>query len=86
MHGTLRAEVAGATKIDRSPVQPANKRSVLADIAILLWPDNAAANLASEVDSTPRAVEFYFAGDRKFSGDAVAAIIAEIMRRHLARE
>jgi hypothetical protein len=92
MHGTLRAEVAGAIKIDRTPVQFANgaeqmfARPMLADIAKLLWPDDTAAHLASAIGSTTRAVEFYFAGDRKFSGDAVAAIIAEIMRRHLERE
>jgi hypothetical protein len=96
MHGTLRAEVAGATKIDR-PYGRATDHlvapSVLADISRkVLWPEATAPCLAAAIgkargDPCPvRTAERYLAGDRDWSSDAVAVIIAEILKRHMGRE
>lgn len=95
MHGTLRAEVAGAIKIDRpscrAPGQMAG--SVLADIAKkVLWPESTAPCLAAAIGRArgrpchPRTAERYLGGQRDWSDDALGVIIAEIMRRHLERE
>jgi hypothetical protein len=58
---------------------------VLADIATVLWPKNTAANLASHADCEVRTAERYLGGQRDWSGDAIAAIVAEICRRHAMR-
>lgn len=90
MHGTLRAEVAGAIKIDRRELRHTEESfasPVLSDVARLLWPKGTAAEIASRAGCTVRNAELYLsAGPQKWSGDAIAVIIAEIMRRHLARE
>lgn len=59
--------------------------SVFSDIARLLWPKNTAANVAAITGCSVRMVEFYLAGTHDWSGDAIAALLAEIMRRHGAR-
>lgn len=59
--------------------------NVLADIAYTLWPKNTAPNLAAEIGCEVRSVERYLEGSRAWSGDAIAAIVAEIMRRHHMR-
>jgi len=59
--------------------------NVLADIARTLWPKNTAPNLAAEIDCEVRSVERYLEGSRDWSGDAVAAIVAEILHRHSVR-
>src|SRR5882757_1427360 len=59
--------------------------SVLADVARVLWPTKTAANVAALAGCTERAVEFYLAGQRDWSGDALAAIVTEILRRHAMR-
>jgi hypothetical protein len=58
---------------------------VLSEIASSLWPDNTAANVAAAAGCSVRAVEYYLAGQRDWSGDALAAIVAEIMSRHKMR-
>lgn len=58
---------------------------VLSDIARTLWPSKTAENIATCCRCTVRAAERYLAGDREWSGDALAALIAEIMRRHQLR-
>lgn len=58
---------------------------VLSDIARALWPSNTAPNIASRASCTVRAAERYLEGSRDWSGDAIAAIVAEIMRRHAMR-
>lgn len=59
--------------------------NVLADIAYALWPKNTAPNLAAAADCEVRSAERYLEGSRAWSGDAIAAIVAEIMRRHSMR-
>ena len=58
---------------------------VLSEIASTLWPTNTAAHLAAEVGCDVRAAERYLGGQRKWSGDAVAVIVAEILKRHSMR-
>lgn len=83
----------GHTKIDR-PSCPATDHlvaPVLNDIAEALWPKNTAASLASLIVGPdgkhphPRTIERYLEGSREWSGDAIAAIVAEILRRHSMR-
>lgn len=59
--------------------------NVLADIAKTLWPKNTAPNLAHHAACEVRSAERYLEGSRAWSGDAIAAIVAEIMRRHHMR-
>jgi hypothetical protein len=59
--------------------------SILGDVARLLFPHKTAAHIAALVGCSDRAAEMYLAGDREWSGDAVAAIVAEILRRHAVR-
>lgn len=60
--------------------------SILGDVVRLLYPaPNTAAQLASQLDCTVRNVELCLSGKQKWSGDAVAFIVAEIMRRHAMR-
>lgn len=58
---------------------------VLSEIARTLWPTNTAAELASHGRCSVRAAERYLAGDRDWSGDAVTAIVSEVLRRHSLR-
>ena len=75
------------TEIDRTLEREAEQlfESVLTDIARKLWPDHTAAFLAAEAGCVQRAAEHYLAGTRKWSGDAIAAIVSEILRRHRLR-
>lgn len=56
--------------------------SIIGDVARLLWPTKTAAHVAAVVGCSERAAEFYLAGQREWSGDALAAIVAEILKRH----
>jgi len=56
--------------------------SVLSEVARTLWPQKTAANIAVVANCSVRAAEFYLAGQRDWSGDAVAGIVGEITRRH----
>ena len=58
---------------------------VLSDVARTLWPTKTAANIAASANCSVRAAEFYLAGDRDWSGDALAAIVVEILKRHSMR-
>lgn len=58
---------------------------VLSNISRVLWPAKTAAHVAAVSGCTERAAERYLAGDREWSGDAVAAIVAEVLRRHSMR-
>jgi hypothetical protein len=55
---------------------------VISDIARTLWSSKTAENVAVCAGCTVRAAERYLAGDREWSGDALAAIVAEILKRH----
>lgn len=59
--------------------------SVLAEVAYVLWPKNTAPNLAVAANCEVRSAERYLAGDREWSGDAIAAIVAEVLKRHSMR-
>lgn len=56
--------------------------SVFSDIARVLWPELTAPNVAAACGCSVRMAEMYLAGSSAWSGDAIAAIVAEIMRRH----
>lgn len=59
---------------------------ILTAIACKLWPKpNTAAQIATELGCSVRNVELYLSGKQKWSGDAVAVIVAEILRRHHMR-
>jgi hypothetical protein len=59
---------------------------VIADIARMLWPPpKTAAQVAAAIGCSERAAEFYLSGDREWSGDAIAIIVSEILRRHHMR-
>ena len=75
-----------SVEIDRRNSFDTEESFVLADVVELLYPaPNTAAQLAAEIGCTVRNVELYMSGKQKWSGDAVAFIVAEIMRRHGAR-
>lgn len=59
--------------------------SVLSDVARTLWPRKTAENIAAAANCSVRAAEFYLAGERDWSGNALAAIVAEILKRHSMR-
>ena len=59
--------------------------STLSQVARTLWPEKTAANIATAANCSVRAAEFYLAGDRDWSGDAIAAVVSEILRRHAMR-
>ena len=56
--------------------------STLSQIARMLWPQKTAANLAAAANCSVRAAEFYLAGERDWSADALSAIVLEILKRH----
>lgn len=87
MRAVFRAEVADATKTVRTDDRETEQLfgSTLADIAKTLWPQNTAPSIAAAAGCSVRAAEFYLAGDRDWSGDAIAAIVTEILRRHQMR-
>lgn len=59
--------------------------SVLGDIAKTLWPEGTAPHLAAAAKCEVRTAERYLGGQRDWSGDAIAAIVSEILRRHSMR-
>lgn len=65
--------------------------TVLKDIAYMLWPEYTAQCLADEIgkarglECDPRVAERYLGGQRDWSSDAVAVIVAEILKRHAMR-
>jgi len=87
MHGNLQRRVESA----RETVRPDDRYtdqmvgSVLSDIAYTLWPSNTAPAIASLCGCSVRAAERYLGGQREWSGDAIAAIVSEILRRHSMR-
>lgn len=78
---------SGTTEIDR-PVGATTDHLVedaLAGIVWHLWGANAPAKLAAIIKCSPRTVERYIEGSREWSGDAIAAIVSEILKRHQMR-
>ena len=59
---------------------------VLSDIAKrTLWPENTAAHVAAVAKCSVRQAERFLGGHCEWSGDAVAAIISEILNRRKMR-
>lgn len=58
---------------------------VLSDIARTLWPHKTAEHVAVCCGCTVRAAARYLSGDREWSGDALAGLMAEILKRHAMR-
>ena len=58
---------------------------VLSEIASTLWPKNTAENIAAQAGCSVRAAEYYLDGQRNWSGDAISAIVSEILKRHKMR-
>ena len=91
MGAQSRAAVARAIKTARTINQTDDISeqmfgSVIADVARLLYPPpKTAAHIAALVRCSERHAEFCLSGQRKWSGDAIAAIVAEILRRHSMR-
>lgn len=81
------AAVAKAVEILRTDVQEDEQLfgSVLADMARMLWPTKTAAHIASAAGCSERAAEFYLAGQRDWSGDAIVALVTELLKRHQMR-
>jgi len=80
--------VARAIEIDRTDTQESEQSfaPIIADIARMLWPPpKTAAQVAAAIGCSERAAEFYLSGDREWSGDAIAIIVAEILKRHHMR-
>jgi hypothetical protein len=87
MHGNISKRAASASKIERTAVQADEQLfgCALSEVARTLWPTKTAAHVAAAAGCTERAAEFYLAGDRDWSGPALAAIVAEILARHKMR-
>lgn len=87
MRTDLQVAVRHATAIARPLGRGSDQMvgDVLSDIARMLWPHKTAENIATEARCTVRAAERYLEGSRDWSPDALAAIMAEILRRHQLR-
>lgn len=87
MHGTIQKRADDAREIDRSELRVTEESfgSTLADVARLLWPKGTAIEIAALVGCTVRNAEMYLSGQQKWSGDALAVIVAEILKRHRMR-
>lgn len=66
-------------------IQLADEQSFLTDLSRMLWPKKTAANLAAVAGCSVRAAQFYLDGQRDYSGDALAAIVSEVLKRHAMR-
>jgi hypothetical protein len=87
MRAVQQLEVANARKIDRREIRDTEESfgSIIGDVARLLWPKGTAAEVAALVGCSVRNAELYLSGSQKWSGDALAAIVAEILKRHAMR-
>lgn len=87
MRGVSALRAAASVAIARTEVRDGEQSfgSIFADLARLLYPEKTAAHVAALIGCSERAAEFYLAGDREWSGDAVAEVVAEILRRHKMR-
>lgn len=87
MHGTVSVPRRERIEIDRREFRDTEESfgSVIGDVARLLWPKGTAAEVAALADCTVRNAEMYLSGQQKWSGDAIAVIVAEILKRHKMR-
>jgi hypothetical protein len=84
MASALRSSRAEPTDNYRTSVQ-SEEQFALSNVARLLWPLKTAAHIAAAAGCSERAAVFYLACERQWSGDAIAAIVAEILKRHSMR-
>jgi hypothetical protein len=87
MWGTLQKRGVVASEIDRREIRDTEESfgSVIGDVARLLWPKGTAVEVAARADCSVRNVELCLSGRQKWSGDALAVIVAEILARHKMR-
>jgi hypothetical protein len=84
MPPALRSSRPLSTENDRTSVQ-SEEQFVISNVARMLWPHKTAANIAAAAGCSERAAIYYLAGEREWSGNALAAIVAEILRRRKIR-
>ena len=87
MRAVSGAQRAPAIETGRSIVEEDEQLfgDAISAVARTLWPTKTAANIAASANCSVRAAEFYLAGERDWSGDALAAIVSEILKRHAMR-
>lgn len=88
MHGTISKRAIDARETDRQACRETDTSvgDVLSDIAkFVLWPENTAPNLAAACGCSVRQAERILGGHCDWSGDATAAVIAEILLRKKMR-
>lgn len=84
MHGTMRAEVAGATKIGGHACQTGfgrDNRVPFGVVAKALWPRKTAATLASIGGKDERTAKRWLSGEYEPPGVVIAAIVVAITKR-----
>lgn len=88
MQGNIRRAVENRPETGRQESRDTDRSvgDVLSNICkLVLWPENTAAYLAAEADCSVRQAERFLGGHCEWSGDAQAAVIAEILRRKKMR-
>lgn len=82
------AQRALATETVRQDWRPSDRSvgDVLSDISkLVLWPENTAAHIAAVAGCSVRQAERFLGGHCEWSGDAVAAVMQEILIRRGTR-
>jgi len=74
----------GTTEIDRRHLRDTEENFV-ADLARFIWPKGTAPEIAARIGCSVRNAELQLSGQQKWSGDAIAAIVSEILKRHQMR-
>lgn len=76
MHGTLRAEVAGAIKIDGhlSPGRDKNVPHIVGEVCKAIWKGKTDAKVAAICDCDPRNARRYFKGELPIPSVLLVAI------------
>ena len=87
MGQSLQVPSFGTTEIVRRELRGTEENfgSIVGDVARLLWPKGTAAEIAALIGCSVRNAELQLSGQQKWSGDALAEIVAEILRRHRLR-
>lgn len=87
MYGTSQKSANEGRQIDRNDLRDTEVffGSIMADVARMLWPRNTAPEIASRLDCSVRNVELQLGGHQKWSGDAIALLVSEILKRHSMR-
>lgn len=88
MRAVSAAGAARAAEIVRNELRDTETDfgETLVEIVKKLYPPpNSAAQFAAELHCSVRLIELYFQGKQPWSGDAIAFIVAEILRRHHMR-